>query len=364
TMGLASSSEEITWEQPSEKHEATLYYFSGRGLADQIRWLLAATDVSFTQKVVAHRAQFERMAQRQLPFGQLPLLQIDGLEIVQSQAIVRYVARRAGIKGRVSYNYANVHIRIHTHTRTPLLHLHIHTNSYTHTNEGQSEEEVLKSDMLAECMKDMLSPLTSLPFKRPKGWTADGNNSSLGDGLDAYRHGMQGVLDKWVFFSARLEAVLKNNHRGEEGTAAIGLEVEDCVITDLAAYNGMPNMLFLVGRHASYVDILLAHLVTWMQEEVTAYNNNITAAAAACCSNTTSSTNSTNATSTPSTTASAPALLLLTLPPRPLLSRLTQQILRLHGLRIFLQSKRWFEIGDEVYADQVCVYVFSAADCS
>ncbi|RYG67548.1 hypothetical protein EON64_07220 [archaeon] len=48
------SSEEITWEKPSEKHEATLYYFSGRGLADQIRWLLAATDVSFTQKAVWH----------------------------------------------------------------------------------------------------------------------------------------------------------------------------------------------------------------------------------------------------------------------------------------------------------------------
>ncbi|RYG67547.1 hypothetical protein EON64_07215 [archaeon] len=28
-----------------------------------------------------------------MPFGQLPLLQIDGLEIVQPQAIVTYVAR-------------------------------------------------------------------------------------------------------------------------------------------------------------------------------------------------------------------------------------------------------------------------------
>lgn len=99
-MGLSSSREELVWEQPSEKHDATLYYFSGRGLADQIRWMMAATDVSFTQKVVAHRAQFERMAQRQLPFGQLPLLQIDGLEIVQSQAIVRFLARRANIAGK------------------------------------------------------------------------------------------------------------------------------------------------------------------------------------------------------------------------------------------------------------------------
>ena len=166
------------WEQPSEKHEATLYYFSGRGLADQARWLLAACDVSFTQKVVANRAQFERMAQRQLPFGQLPLLQIDGLEIVQSQAIVRYLARRANIQ-------------------------------------GQSEQEVLKSDMLAECVKDMLSPLTSLPFKRPARWTAAGECAAAGAELQTYRAAVQAVLDKWDFVSARLEAVLKNNHRAE-----------------------------------------------------------------------------------------------------------------------------------------------------
>ena len=98
-MGLASSTEEPTWEQPSEKHEATLYYFAGRGLADQIRWLLAASGVSFTQKLITQRAHFERMSKRQLPFGQLPLLQIDGLEIVESQAIVRYLARRANLQG-------------------------------------------------------------------------------------------------------------------------------------------------------------------------------------------------------------------------------------------------------------------------
>jgi glutathione S-transferase len=39
------------------------------------------------------------MSERQLPFGQLPLLQIDGLELVQSQVIVRYLAKRGNMAG-------------------------------------------------------------------------------------------------------------------------------------------------------------------------------------------------------------------------------------------------------------------------
>ena len=61
--------------------------------------MLAATNVSFTQKIISTRSQFLKMRERQLPFGQLPMLQIDGLEIVQSQAIVRYLARRGKLCG-------------------------------------------------------------------------------------------------------------------------------------------------------------------------------------------------------------------------------------------------------------------------
>ena len=52
-------------------------------------------------KVVSSREKFLRMCERQLVFGQLPLLQIDGHEIVQSQAAVRYLAKKAGLLGRL-----------------------------------------------------------------------------------------------------------------------------------------------------------------------------------------------------------------------------------------------------------------------
>ena len=48
--------------------------------------MLAVTAVSFSSHVIDNRARFTSMASSQLPFGQLPLLQIDKLEIVQSQA--------------------------------------------------------------------------------------------------------------------------------------------------------------------------------------------------------------------------------------------------------------------------------------
>jgi hypothetical protein len=100
-----SNSKQPTTEVPSTKHSATLYYFAGRGLADQIRWMLAASDISFTQKLINNRAKFLKMSERQLPFGQLPLLQIDGLEIVQSQAAVRYLAKRAKVYMFLCSNY-------------------------------------------------------------------------------------------------------------------------------------------------------------------------------------------------------------------------------------------------------------------
>ncbi len=99
-MGQSNSTANDRGSNGVEGHgDVTLYYFEGRGLADQIRWLLAATDVSFVQVSVNTKEKFLKLKQKQLLFGQLPLLQIDGLELVQSQSIIRYLARRAQIAG-------------------------------------------------------------------------------------------------------------------------------------------------------------------------------------------------------------------------------------------------------------------------
>ncbi len=93
-----------------------LSYFRGRGLADQVRWMLAATNPSpslppFHFHPVDTNEEFRAMGTGEgegeghkeggalLLFGQLPLLQIDGLNLVQSQAMVRYLARKGGLEG-------------------------------------------------------------------------------------------------------------------------------------------------------------------------------------------------------------------------------------------------------------------------
>lgn len=162
-MGGSQSSYEDTREKPATKTSATLYYFAGRGLADQIRWMLAASEVSFTQRVIDTRARFVKMAERQLPFGQLPLLQIDGLEIVQSQAIVRYLAERGNLIGKTT-------------------------------------TEKVKCEMIAEAVRDLLPDLCAAPFMRPPLKSKEEFEGHLAK-----------MREKWIKVASRLEAILVLN---------------------------------------------------------------------------------------------------------------------------------------------------------
>jgi glutathione S-transferase len=77
-------------------------YFRGHGLGEQIRWLLAASTSTkdFQQAALTSNAQFKALQDDDsLLFRQLPLLQIDGLYLCQSQAIARYVAKRNKLMG-------------------------------------------------------------------------------------------------------------------------------------------------------------------------------------------------------------------------------------------------------------------------
>jgi hypothetical protein len=98
--------------------------------------MLAATNVNFTQKVVDSRAMFVNMAERQLPFGQLPLLQIDGNEIVQSQAAIRYLARRGKVGAAAFLNLAILPLsppqqQLSSFSSSSLLHLQL-SSSFPH----------------------------------------------------------------------------------------------------------------------------------------------------------------------------------------------------------------------------------------
>ena len=80
---------------------ATLTYFAGWGLAEQGRWCLAAGGIPFVNRALATHEEFVALRDSgELLFGQLPLLEIDGLKLVQSQAICRHVAKISGMAGK------------------------------------------------------------------------------------------------------------------------------------------------------------------------------------------------------------------------------------------------------------------------
>ena len=67
-------------DKASEKirGRASLTYFCGRGRAETTRWMLAATNVEFSNVGLTKPEEMDRLKeQNKLPFGQLPILEID-----------------------------------------------------------------------------------------------------------------------------------------------------------------------------------------------------------------------------------------------------------------------------------------------
>eukprot|EP00047_Mylnosiga_fluctuans_P003419 m.229020 g.229020 ORF g.229020 m.229020 type:complete len:216 (+) comp11838_c0_seq1:51-698(+) len=84
-----------------------LTYFDIRGLAETARYLLKIGGVAFEDVRLSltrnadgsfSRPEFDAAkAAGQFPFGQVPILEVDGVKICQSKAIERFLARHVGL---------------------------------------------------------------------------------------------------------------------------------------------------------------------------------------------------------------------------------------------------------------------------
>ena len=70
---------------------AVLTYFRGRGRGELIRLMLEVTGTPYSERTISKGLLQDLRAKGDLFFQQLPLLEIDGLKLVQSAAIVRYL---------------------------------------------------------------------------------------------------------------------------------------------------------------------------------------------------------------------------------------------------------------------------------
>lgn len=77
--------------------QARLHYFDGFGRAECTRIILRFTGTEFEDNRHTDDTFAEFKAQGISEFGQVPMLQIDGHNLVQSRAIEKYLLRKAGV---------------------------------------------------------------------------------------------------------------------------------------------------------------------------------------------------------------------------------------------------------------------------
>ncbi|XP_027708723.1 glutathione S-transferase A4-like isoform X1 [Vombatus ursinus] len=78
-----------------------LYYFDGRGRMESIRWLLATAGVEFEEVFLETREQYLKLQEDGLLlFQQVPLVEIDGMKLTQSRAILSYLAAKYNLYGK------------------------------------------------------------------------------------------------------------------------------------------------------------------------------------------------------------------------------------------------------------------------
>jgi hypothetical protein len=171
---------------------------------------------------------------------------------------------------------------------------------------GRTPEEMLKCDMIAEAVKDLLGYVSMLPFKRYPPASPAPAAATPAPPVEL-ENVLKDMRDKWRFNASRFEAVL----RGNSSSSSLPATPRD--VGSLESYNATPGNLFLVGQGLSYADILVAHMATWYVEECGAE----------------------------------------VLQGFPLLTQLQVQVISLPGVRAFIQSQLYFSPGGQVFADQV-----------
>ncbi|XP_053237015.1 glutathione S-transferase-like isoform X1 [Podarcis raffonei] len=78
-----------------------LYYINGRGRMETIRWLLAAAGVEFEEQFIESNEDLEKLRKDGvLLFQQAPMVEIDGMKMVQTRAILNYIASKYNLYGK------------------------------------------------------------------------------------------------------------------------------------------------------------------------------------------------------------------------------------------------------------------------
>jgi glutathione S-transferase len=94
---LAPQSPHQSTEHTNMSSKLKLYYFSGKGRGEVTRLMLAESKTPFEDMRIKGEDWMKHKPE--MPFGQMPVLEIDGWKLAESGAIERYVARKTNLYG-------------------------------------------------------------------------------------------------------------------------------------------------------------------------------------------------------------------------------------------------------------------------
>ncbi|CAP22324.1 Protein CBR-GST-13 [Caenorhabditis briggsae] len=145
-----------------------LTYFLSRGLADVSRQLFHLAGVEFEDERLNRDQFLER--KDTFPFKQVPVLTVDGLEIPQSMAIARYLARKFGFSGATPEEQAMVDAFV---DQFKDFYSEIHDYFYAKLGINQLDGDEQKTKVLIPARDKFLALLVSFLKKSKSGFLVD-----------------------------------------------------------------------------------------------------------------------------------------------------------------------------------------------
>merc|ERR1712037_780858 len=186
---MGDKSNSALCQSPEKSHPATsptmpvikFTYFDIEAKGELTRLLLHAGNFDFEDNRIP-RSEWPGELKKATTFGQLPMLSWDGIELAQSMAIVRFVARRAGLAGKTDLEFVQADmVACHYEEVGAKMRKMIFA-------ESQEEREILVKEYLGEFLPKWLEPLEKLLKKRGGEWFV-GSSPTFAD------YGVMVVLD-------------------------------------------------------------------------------------------------------------------------------------------------------------------------
>jgi len=173
-----------------------LTYFNARGRAEPMRLLFAAAGVEYEDHRIEQADWPTAKAALKLPFGQIPILEVDGVVLCQTNACTRYLARKFHMAGKTELEHA-------------------------------------QADMIVDCFDDAIKPMMEFFSQKDEAKKAELKKKYVDEQLPGYL--------------THLQAILVANHGGDHYFVGTELTWADLtflnVIGWMISFGGLENPL-------------------------------------------------------------------------------------------------------------------------